>query len=220
MKSHPGFEKYLARVGVTPKARLEWVFRMLNQYRRQQGEDWLPGDWDNASRELAVFAGIGDTLHGWGGVALEDGEIVERPDPNEVKAILCDFHQLVEDAEHHRAISLTPFPMKQTITWEATAGRYRLHESWDDLDHATWLDRARYALAHLLKDEGHRIQHCPAKLAHEGKRCGAFFLKSKRQKYCGKTCTSREMTRAKRGRDAHPTPTRKKKGATHGTKGR
>jgi hypothetical protein len=127
----------------------------------------------------------------------------------------------MDDAEHHRTISLTPFLRKQTIKWDATAGQYRLKETWDDLDRATWEDRARYAVAHLLKAEGHRIQRCPSALPHEGKRCANYFLKSKRQKYCSKTCTSREMPRAKRLRDERPSQTRVKKGARqHGTKTR
>ena len=218
MKTRPGFDIYLARVGATPAAQLAWVFRWLNVYRTHQGADWSPGDWDNVSRELAVFSGYGKALPGWGGVGCDHGEIVERPSPKEVKTILASFQQMVDDAEYHRTIRLPTVEMKQEILWLPKLGRYLLHE--EPLSQATWEDRARYALAYRLKEEAHRVQRCPARLPHEGTRCAAFFLKSKRQKYCSKTCTSREMTRAKRQRDSHPTShTRTKKGGKqHGLK--
>jgi hypothetical protein len=217
MKMRPGFDKYLARVGATPAAQLAWVFRVLNLYRAHQGTDWLPGDWDNVSRELVVFAGYGKALLGWGGVQLDHGEIVERPSPKEVRTILASFQQMVEDAEHHRMIRVPTVEMKQELRWLPQAGRYLLLE--EPVGQATWEDRARYALAYRLKEEAHRVQRCPAKLPHVGKRCGSYFLKSKRQKYCSKTCTSREMTRAKRQRDECIAHTRVKKGGKqHGTK--
>ena len=212
------FDKYLARVGATPGDRLAWVFRVLNAYRTRQGVDWLPGDHDNVSRELAFFCGIGEALHGWGGVPLEDGEIIERPSPEDVRTILASFQRMVDDAEHHRFLPVPIFATKKGFRWSPNFGKYLLEEEYPE--GATWDDRARYALAHLLKEEAHRIQRCPAKLPHEGKRCANYFLKSKRQKYCGKTCTSREMTRAKRQRDSQPTShTRTQKGGrTHARK--
>jgi len=211
------FDKYLARVGYTPAARLAWLFRVLNEFRLHQGANWLPGDLDNLSRELAFFAGIGHALPGWGDVPFLDGEITPRPSIKEVQALLASCHQLVEEAEHRRPLPVPTFPVKQTLQWAPTLGRYLLLEHYDD--RVTWDDRVRYALAFLLKEEAARIQRCPARLPHEGKRCAALFLKSKRQKYCSKTCTSREMTRAKRHRDEQTLTTRAKKGAKqHGPK--
>ncbi len=224
MKVHSGLDKYLSRVGVMPRDRLSWVFRVVNRYRLHQGADWLPGDWDNMRSELAVFAGIGETLPEWGGIELhrQTGDIVHRPARDETDAILARLHQMVDDAEHHRPFSAPPFRMKRASTWDAAAGRYQCAETWEDLDRATWEDRVRYAFASLLNAEGHRIQRCPSALPHEGKRCGNYFLKSKRQKYCSKTCTSREMTRQKRQRDEQALTTRAKKkgGKSHGTKTR
>src|SRR5215510_4541708 len=79
IKASQEFERYLARVGPTPSARLAWVLRVLNEYRTHQGADWLPGDVDNLTRELAFFAGIGHALHGFGGVSFLDGDMTERP---------------------------------------------------------------------------------------------------------------------------------------------
>ena len=217
MKASQEFERYRARVGATPAARLAWVLRVLNGYRMHQGADWLPGDWDNLTRELAFFAGIGNALAGWGGVVFENGEIVERPSHEEVRTILSSFQQMVDDAEHHRFLPLPTFEMKEGFRWSPKFGKYLREREYPE--RATWDERARYALAHLLNEEAHRIQRCPAKLPHEGKRCANYFLKSKRQIFCSKSCMSRETTRAKRQRDASPTShTRAQKGGSHGTK--
>ena len=233
MKASQEFERYLARVGATPAARLAWVLRVLNGYRTHQGMDWLPGDWDNLTRELAFFAGIGNAVTGWGGVSFLNGEITERPSPKEAKAILASFQQMVDDAEHHRPLPVPTFEIKQEFRWSPNFRKYLLEG--EHPERATWEDRARYALVHLVKEEADRIQRCPARLPHEGKKCFALFLKSKRQKYCSKSCMSREMTRAKRQRDASQEATKKndakarakqkkrvahihKKGGPHGTK--
>lgn len=212
------YEKYSRRVGGTPQERLAWICRLVNE-SRTQGADWLPGDWDNRRTELAVFSGIGQIFPRSGGLVLENGEIVERPSRNETEAILTRVQQMVDDGEHHRKISLPPFVMKQVIEWDAPAGRYRLSEAWDYENESSWADRVRYTLVRLLETDGHRIQRCPSTLPHKGKRCANYFLKSKRQKYCSKTCTSREMTRAKRHRDEQTLTLRAKKGVKqHGPK--
>jgi hypothetical protein len=157
-------------------------------------------------------------LEGWGGPVFSDGEITEWPSLKETQTILANCQQLVDDAKHHRSIRVPTFPVKQTLQWAPTLGRYLIQEHYDD--RVTWDDRVRYALAFLLKEGAARIQRCPARLTHDRHKCLALFLKSKRQKYCSKVCTSREMTRAKRQRDSQPTRTRVKKGGLHGAKRR
>ena len=92
------------------------------------------------------------------------------------------------------------------MTWDSRTDRYHL---WEEIEGATWEDRARYALGQLLKEDGHRLRQCPAKLPHSRKACRSFFLKAKRGKYCSRPCASREMTRKFR---------EKKGGSHHGTK--
>jgi hypothetical protein len=221
MKEHPGYDKYANRVGgVVPTARLEWLCRLVNLYRTHRGATWLPGDWDNVRSELAVAAGIGDSLPEWGGTELtRSGEIVDRPSREETDAILARLHQMVDDAVQHKPLIPTRFRIRQESRWNTDEGRYRPHPQWEDLDRATWDDRVRYTVAHLLTDEGLQVARCPAKLAHEETECGNYFLKNQRQKYCSKTCTAREMARAKRQRDADLSHTHaRKKGAKHGRK--
>jgi hypothetical protein len=183
-------KKYLPRVGTKTKDRLKWVLQKVADYRRDSGADWSPGDWENACLEIAVFTGI-KNLPGHGGIPMTDGKI-DHPSQNEAKTILIIFQGMIEDALHHKSITLGEFHTKREIFWSQQAGRYFL---WEDIEDATWQAKARYAMALLLKEDGHRLQRCPAKLAHSGKPCRKLFLKAKRGKYCSRQCASREMTR-------------------------
>jgi len=196
----------MPRVGITTKDRLAWVTRTVNAYRQDQGESWSPGDWENARLELAVFTGIGkNLLPGHRGIMSGDGEI-SRPSQGEAKVILESFQRMFEDAVQHRPITLGPYQISHEMTWDTRTDRYH---RWEEIERATWEDRACYALGQLLKEDGHRLRQCPAKLPHSGKACRKFFLKAKRGKYCSRPCASREMTRKFR---------EKKGGSRHGTK--
>jgi hypothetical protein len=128
------------------------------------------------------------------------------------------MQRMLDDTVQRKPIIPTRFRSTHEFRWKADEGRYRPYDKWDDtdMDRSTWDDRVRYPLAHLLNEEDDRVARCPAKRAHEETPCGNYFLKTQRQKYCSKSCTAREMARAKRQRDSQPTRTRKKKGGLHG----
>jgi hypothetical protein len=173
----PQLDRYLSRVGVKPVHRLQWALGIVNRFRENQGADWSPGDWDNACLELAVFAGIGKSMPGWGGIPLVKGSISERPSIDEAKVALEHVQRMVESAEAREPVRLGKFlPME--LTWSKRAERYAW-ELYDD--RATWPDRVTYALFYLVMDEGHRIRRCPSKLPYQGKPCHAYFVKAKQK---------------------------------------
>src|SRR5437016_4904318 len=94
--SERDFDKYLTRIGATTRDRLKWAIRTVNAYRKAHGENWSPGDWDNVCLELAVFAGIGKALPGYGGIERKAGVII-HPLQNEAKGILESFQQMFDD---------------------------------------------------------------------------------------------------------------------------
>ena len=192
-----GLDQYLNRVGVAPLHRLKWTLGIVNRFRESHGGNWSPGDWDNARLELAVFAGIGITMPGWGGIPLVEGSISEQPSLDEAKAALTHMQRMVENAEARKSIRLgLSLPLE--LMWNPKRERYSV-ETHDQ--RATWPDRIAYSLFYLLLDEGYRIRRCPSKLPYQGTPCHTYFLKAKRAIYCSIACASREMTRAKRARD-------------------
>jgi hypothetical protein len=199
--------KYLPRIGLSDKARLAWVIRLVNAYRQQKGADWTSGDWDNASLEIAIFAGTASALPGHGGVFRKDGRI-ERPSSEDMKTILEAAHTMIANAGQRKPITVGPLSINYEMTWSKEAGRFLLRE---DIE-GRWTQKVGYALARLLMGEGHRVERCPVRLPHDAKQCGAFFIKAKRGMYCSTACASREMTRRKRSKGQN------QKGERHGRK--
>ena len=180
MKTSPQLDHYLNRVGVRPLDRLRWALSIVNRFRLVQGTDWSPGDWDNTRLELAVFAGVCESLPGWGGVPLVAGKISERPSSDEAKTALEQMQHLVERVEAREPIR-SGQRVSGVYTWNARIGRYR--EDTHD-ESARWPDRIQYALFSLVMEEGHRVLACPSKLPHRGTPCRAYFVKAKRARYC------------------------------------
>jgi hypothetical protein len=219
-------DKCLHRVGGgKPLQRLRWVLGIVNQFRGHREQTWSSGDWENASLELAVFSAVGKTMPGWGVLPSDCGVINEFPSREETEIILQRMEQMVKDAQARRPIRMVKSAtgrepnmawkhLPDELIWNPRTKRY-VRVLYDD--RATWQDRVTYPLFHLLLDEGHRILTCSSKLPHQGKLCGNYFVKAKRGKYCSASCTAREMTRAKRGRDEKAKQQRQKKGAMHGT---
>jgi hypothetical protein len=193
------FDKYLNRVGRSSKEQWKWLLRVVNDYRKDKGESWLPGEWDIVCGELAAFT-LGDrSLPGYGAMTMTKGKFDNPPKQADAKEILDTVLKLVDAAVEHRPVTLQTLSIQPSLHWKDQLGRYVLSAGCDE--DATWPDRVLYPLAQLVSEEGHRLRRCLSKRPHEGKACDNYFLKAKRGKYCGPACTSREMSRAKRLRE-------------------
>ena len=192
-------EKHSHRVGQSTRDRWKWLLRLVNHYRRDAGSSWLAGEWDMAAGDLAAFSTGDAAAPGEGAIADMGGGLVEKPTPAEVGTILDRFAEMIAAATEHRRIDLGAIRLTPSLCWLNPPGRYVLLE--DPGDDVAWLDRCCYPLARMLREDGHRLRRCPAKLAHDRHACGNVFVHAKRGKFCGASCASREATRAKRVRD-------------------
>jgi hypothetical protein len=197
---------FIDRVGSTPKARLEWVVKMVNV------EPKTPADWENLRWEMAVFCRRVGT------------DVVGRPDiPTEEEAarVRENFRSIVKKVVEGKTIEVQQVPVMlvwrpnepapksmsevHQKVWAKIGAEYRGEPPpprnndgrWHRVPlHSDWDGDSVNEITELIVQYGNLLRECRAPAPRSDSTCGKWFVASRHKSrvYCSAQCTSRAAT--------------------------
>jgi len=173
------------RVGAGPKDRLDWVVQTVQRSLK------TPADWQNLRLELAIF--IAAQPDGW----VDYTQEILAPPEDQTREILRKFGEAIARAVHREPVPMGRFGADVALWWLPRTQCYYEQTAKD----TAWLPRAMLALRPLIREYGHLVKECPARVSRgePDDICGTWFVATRpRQEYCSARCQSRASTRAKR----------------------